>query len=399
MGCCSGAGASVREIQQTLREKKVHCRPIPDSLFQTDLNCPAFVISNKILSPEGNILLEQSNLGYSPDQLNRTVLLAIEATAQALHDARLSLQDLHTKRVGIALGTTVGCTFHDEHYYIEWRHGNRPVPDPVFNYLNTNLATVLQEILGVKGPAAVITNACASGTDAIGIARDWLNHDRCDIAIAGGADALSRIAYYGFASLMLLSELPCSPFDRDRSGLNLGEGAGIVVLEPQEQVEQIKAHVHGWLRGYGTASDCYHPTAPHPVGRGLQKALTLAMTDAELNQDDICFVNAHGTGTSANDKAEMAALAASRLLDCPVISTKGITGHMLGAAGAAEAILTLVTLKEGKTCGTIGCRQIDQDLARKPLTEKEEKSLKGKIGISQSLAFGGTNSALILEAN
>ena len=192
MGCCSGAGASSGKFKETLREKKVHCRPIPAYLFQTDLLYPAFIMNNEILSPAGNKLLEQSNLGYSPDQLNRTVLLAIEATAQALHDAGLSPQNLHNKRVGIALGTTVGCTFHDEHYYIEWRHGNLPAPDPVFHYLNANLATVLQDILGVKGPAAVITNACASGTDAIGIARDWLNQDCCDITLAGGADALSR---------------------------------------------------------------------------------------------------------------------------------------------------------------------------------------------------------------
>ena len=399
MGCCSGAGATVPEILKNIQEKKINCQPVPDYLFQTDLNFTAFAMKNEILSPSGRNLLEQAGQDYHSGQFNRTVLLAIEATAEALHDAGLFASDLRNKRVGIILGTTVGCTFHDEQYYIQWRRGNLPDPAPVFHYLNANLATMLQAVLGVQGPAAVVTNACASGTDAVGIARDWLARDLCDIALAGGADALSRIAYYGFASLMLLSESPCTPFDQNRSGLNLGEGAGVLILEPQTQAEHRKAYAHGWVHGYGAASDCYHPTAPHPEGRGLQKALALALADAGIDQDDICYVNAHGTGTNANDKAEMAALAAMKLLDCPVMSTKGMTGHMLGAAGAVEAILTMMALDKRETCGTIGCRQLDQELARGALTENEREPLKGKIGISQSLAFGGTNSALILEAS
>ena len=399
MGCCCGAGTTVPEMFRNLQEKKINCLPIPDYLFQTDLNFPAFIMENEVLSAAGHKLLDQSGQNFHREQLNRSVHLTIEAAAEALYDAGLSPADLRKKRVGIILGTTVGCTFHDEQYYIQWRQGKHPDPEPVFNYLNANLAAVLQAVLNVQGPTAVVTNACASGTDAIGIARDWLARDLCDIALAGGADALSRIAFYGFASLMLLSESPCAPFDENRSGLNLGEGAGVLVLEPQVRAEHRKAHAHGWVRGYGAASDCYHPTTPDPEGRGLQKALTLALSEAGIDNESISYINAHGTGTTANDKAEMAALAAIKLLDCPVMSTKGITGHMLGAAGAAEAILTMLTLAQQKTCGTIGCVQLDQKLARGALTENEHKSLKGKIGISQSLAFGGTNSALILEAN
>jgi 3-oxoacyl-(acyl-carrier-protein) synthase len=170
-------------------------------------------------------------------------------------------------------------------------------------------------------------------------------------------------------------------------------------MEHQENADKRNAPAQGWVRGYGAASDCYHPTAPHPEGRGLQSALQQAMMDAGITQDAISYINAHGTGTNANDNAEMKALAAQNLTDCPVISTKGITGHMLGAAGAMEAILTLQTLKMQTTRGTINCKAPDPNLARRPLIEHEQVKLHGKIGISQSLAFGGTNSALVLEAN
>lgn len=399
IGGCSAAGRTIPEITASLDQGSVNCRPVPENLFKASLTCPVFAFDHAMPSPKSRNLLEQSNIDWNPERMNRTVLLTLEALAEALDDAALDPDTLRSKKVGIALGTTVGCTFHDEQYYINWRDGNKPDPDSVYQYLESNLAAFLQAVLGVNGPVAVITNACASGTDAIGIARNWLDQGTCDIAIAGGADALSRIAYYGFASLMLLSQFPCSPFDRDRTGLNLGEGAALLIMEHQENADKRNVPAQGWVRGYGAASDCYHPTAPHPEGRGLQSALQQAMTDAGITQDAISYINAHGTGTKANDNAEMKALAALGFTDCPVVSTKGITGHMLGAAGAMEAILTLQALKMQTTRGTINCKTPDPNLARPPLTGHEQIQLHGTVGISQSLAFGGTNSALVMEAN
>lgn len=398
MGGCSAAGRNLEEIAGSLTGKTVNCRPVPENLFRSRLSCPVFASDYAIPSPGGLELLEQSGRRWNPKTLNRTILLTLTALAEALEDAGLEPSVLRTYRVGIALGTTVGCTFHDEQYFIDWRQGAEPEPSPVFHYLQANLALFLQSLLGTSGPIAVVTNACASGTDAIGIAREWLKNGTCDIAIAGGADALSRIAYYGFASLMLLADTPCSPFDQDRSGLNLGEGAGILILENREIAARRNARVHGWITGYGAASDCYHPTAPHPDGRGLQSALQKALQEAALTGDSISYINAHGTGTRANDSAEMNALAALNLKGCPIVSTKGLTGHMLGAAGALEAILTLQALRAGRTGGTINCRTPDDALPLAPLLEEGETILPGKTGISQSLAFGGTNSALVLEA-
>jgi len=257
-------------------------------------------------------------------------------------------------------------------------------------------------VLGVRGPALVVTNACASGTDAIGIAKGWVESGRCDLAIAGGGDDMSRIAYNGFASLMLADTKPCRPFDVSRQGLNLGEGAGIMILEKDAVVRKRGALPLGWVHGYGTASDAWHPTAPHPQGRGLQQAFIHALKNGEqpIDKSDIALINAHGTGTPSNDFAETAAIAAvyegSQLP--PFVSTKGITGHTLGAAGGLEAVFTLMALRDGTTRGSCRCETPDPGFLCCPVLENEQISLSGRIGISQSLAFGGGNSCLVLEA-
>jgi 3-oxoacyl-[acyl-carrier-protein] synthase-1/3-oxoacyl-[acyl-carrier-protein] synthase II len=246
----------------------------------------------------------------------------------------------------------------------------------------------------------VITNACASGTDAIGVARNWLATGQCDIAIAGGADELSRVAYNGFVSLMLTDKEPCRPFSADRQGLNLGEGAGVLVLERQDDSAERQVGPLGWVRGYGCAADAWHPTAPHPDGRGLKTALRQALHDCGMPMDAPALINAHGTGTKANDKAETSALSGIFSGDerPPIVSTKGITGHTLGAAGGVEAIFTLMALRAGYTPGTVGCLEADPQLAMPVLGQGDEHNLSGNWGISQSLAFGGGNSALVLEA-
>lgn len=331
--------------------------------------------------------------------MNRTLQLTLAAINESLEQAGINAEDLRRKRVGVALGTTVGCTFHNEPYYIDWKEGREPDEKPLRTYLSSNLAERIQRILGVRGPRAVITNACSSGTDAIGLARNWLRHGLCDIAIAGGADELSRIACHGFKSLMLVSPENCRPFDKDRRGLNLGEGAGIVLLERDEQLIADKRGCLGWIRGYGIAGDAHHPTAPHPGGRGLQMAVRMALADGDITVGDIAMINAHGTGTPANDRAETRAVFELGFNNgaLPVVSTKGVTGHTLGAAGAIEAVFTLLALNRGEVAGTTGCHNCDPDFSVAVLAEGETSPLRGRTGLSQSLAFGGSNGVLVLE--
>lgn len=393
-GCVCAAGADANTVWRAVQEGSVRNHAVSEHLFLGKQNIPVFSVED-FSWPHSLADIFQ---GVDFSELNRTLLLTLTAVAEAIASAKFDVEFLREKCVGIALGTTVGCTFHNETYYVDWKKGNNPNLDPVYRYLSANLAERIQEILGVRGPRIVVTNACASGTDAIGLAKMWLENDLCDVALAGGADELSRIACQGFNSLMLTSHTSCRPFDARRDGLNLGEGAGILILEKQEQADARNVNLKGWVRGYGVANDAYHPTAPHPQGRGLQHAIRQALADAEVTVDEIALVNAHGTGTRANDSAETAALQSLGFgRGTPVVSTKGATGHTLGAAGGIEAILTLFSLNNGRERGTIGCQISDPDLPFMVLAENEQAVLTSRIGMSQSLAFGGGNSALILE--
>ncbi|MFH7319905.1 beta-ketoacyl-[acyl-carrier-protein] synthase family protein [Desulfurivibrio sp. D14AmB] len=398
MGCISAAGKNPEEHLRSLNGQPVACAPVPGETFATSLTFPVFSAPAEPLPAQGPAFPRLTQIAAD---LSPTARLALRATLQALARSGIEPADLRKKRVGICLGTTVGCAFNDEDYYRAWRQGARPPLDPVRRYLRGNISAILQEILGVSGPCLVVTNACASGTDALGIAGNWLRSGRCELAIAGGADGLSRIACNGFAALQLTDSSPCRPFDQSRQGLNLGEGAAVLLLEKGASAHRAQRRTMGWLRGYGTAADAWHPTAPHPEGRGLQAAIRAALKDAMIqNREQIALINGHGTATPSNDLAETSALAAIFTADYrpPLVSTKSLTGHTLGAAGAIEAVFTLLALQNETTSGTRRCRQPDPAFPYRPLTEDEQVVLSGRIGLSQSLAFGGGNSCLVLEA-
>ncbi|HEY5672135.1 MAG TPA: beta-ketoacyl synthase N-terminal-like domain-containing protein, partial [Malonomonas sp.] len=236
-------------------------------------------------------------------------------------------------------------------------------------------------------------NACSSGTDAIGLGAAWIRSGRCDIVLAGGADELCRVTYNGFASLMIADSEPVRPFDGRRKGLNLGEGAGMLVLESDELLARRNKSPRGYLLGYGSATDAHHLTAPHPDGAGLRRALAEALQTAGVTSAQIAFINAHGTGTPDNDKVESRVLA-----DCfpgvPFVSTKAYTGHCLGAAGGIEAALTLICLEQQKLPANAGFAVPDPQLPIQPVAQLTP--LSGKIALSESLAFGGNNSAVII---
>jgi len=395
-GTISAAGNNSEQAMATITAGLSRNTLLESPFFPSSFAAPCFIVAER-----SSDLFHRLEC-IKPDGLmrpGRTVVLALTAIDEALLRSGITLDELRHKRVGVALGTTVGCTFNNETYYTDWKGGIEPDPAPLLAYLSSNLAERVQNILGVQGPRAVITNACASGTDGIGIAKSWLEHGLCDIAIAGGADELSRIACHGFKSLMLVSEENCSPFDKDRRGLNLGEGAGILVLERETDAVADDRGIVGWVRGYGIAGDAYHPTAPHPRGRGLQMAVGKALVDSGVSVDAISMINGHGTGTSANDKAETRAIyeMGFEVSSLPVVSTKGATGHTLGAAGGVEAVFTLLALNKGELSGTVGCCHSDPDFPFAVLAQNEHTPLVGRIGLSQSLAFGGSNSALVIE--
>jgi 3-oxoacyl-[acyl-carrier-protein] synthase II len=327
------------------------------------------------------------------EDISRTSRLGLAATMEALEDAGLSHEKLKGLRVGVCIGTTVGSAMNNEGFYRDFRSGLNPDMAIINRFLNSNPASVIAREFDLTGPCQTVVNACASGTDAIGIGASWLRSGICDMVITGGADELCRVTYNGFISLMVSDSSPCRPFDRDRRGLNLGEGAAVLILEPEEVMRARDKAPKAFVMGYGTACDGYHITAPAPDGRGLKKALKDALEEGGMSSSDIAFVNAHGTATRDNDKTEARVLN-EILPGVPYHSTKGYTGHTLGAAGAIEAAFTVACLEAEKIPANAGFNEPDPELTTVPVTENME--ISKKVAISESLAFGGHNAVLVL---
>jgi 3-oxoacyl-[acyl-carrier-protein] synthase II len=382
IGCLCAAGLNLKECMDSLFGGG--CTPQPPSRFSSDHPTvyPVFEIF-KTPSAGGNDLQADIML---------TAKFALTAAEEALANARLGRKMLQDKRVGVCIGTTVGSAMNNEEFFRNYRSGGRPHMDAITRFLNSNPAKVIAEQYGVSGPCQTIVNACSSGTDAIGLGASWIRSGLCDVVIAGGADELCRVTYNGFISLMITAESPCRPFDVDRKGLNLGEGAAMLVLESNAFCRKRNQVPHAMLLGYGSACDAYHLIAPAPDGRGLKQAIATAMAACQTSVDNIAFINAHGTGTPDNDRVE--SLVLNELLPgVPFLSTKGLTGHTLGAAGAIEAAFTIGCLSDGKIPASAGFETPDPDLPATPV--QQETAVDGMIAISQSLAFGGNNAVVI----
>jgi len=322
--------------------------------------------------------------------LTLTASLLLCSAKQALSQAGLNLGS--EKRVGVVIGTSVGASLDFLDFYRDARAGHEPDLTPIERYVRSNPAVFLSKRLGLNGPAVTLTNACSSGADAIGIGCAWIRLGLCDVVLAGGADALSELSYNGFARLMVASPEPCRPFDLHRKGLNLGEGAAVLVLEPDDGLRD--ASVYGRVLGYGTCSDAYHLTAPHPEARGLERAVEDCLRRSGLSPDEIGFVNVHGTATLNNDIAE--GLLLTKMLPGAFVSaTKGFTGHTLGAAGAIETAFVLGCLGIGELPATLGFAEVDPGVGIAPVAVRTQ--IESRYALSLSLAFGGLNTALAFE--
>ena len=222
----------------------------------------------------------------------------------------------------------------------------------------------------------------------------WLKAGDCDIVIVGGADELNLVPLTGFRSLGILSDEPCKPFDKTRCGLNLGEGAGALVLERMDTAEKRGLCPDLTCKGYGTFADAYHLTAPRPDGSSLEAAIMRALKEADAGPEDVSFVNAHGTSTANNDLVEGTTLARVFGADLKFYSSKGYTGHTLGAAGAIEAVFTCLGMRSGWIPKSLGFCETDDDIKIQPVTQLTE--IESTLAISTSLAFGGNNSAIAI---
>ncbi len=328
---------------------------------------------------------------------------AMAAACQAVEESGIC-GTVEPERIGVYIGTGTGGikTFMNEHKQLLDRGPRRVspffIPMMICNMASGMIAMRFQ----CKGPAMPAVTACASGSNAIGEAMRLIRHGYADAMIAGGSEAtVNALAAAGFSAMQALSfsddPLAASlPFDARRSGFVMGEGAGVLVLEEYEHAKKRGAHIYAELSGYGSTCDAYHMTAPHPEAEGGARAIADAWRESGLDTDKV-YYNAHGTGTPMNDTAETIAvkkaLGEDRARKISISSTKSMTGHMLGAAGAAEAVISILAMNEGIVPPTIGLTVPDPacDLDYTPLAARHAEI---DIALSSSLGFGGHNACL-----
>ena len=327
--------------------------------------------------------------------VDRAGAFALRAAAGALEAAALRPDDVVPSRLGVVLGTTLGGMELFERWDAATAAGVPPHPDlqrvPYFA-----AAAGLAETVGARGPVATTQLACASGTQAVALAADWIRAGRADVVLAGGTDLLCRFVVSGFNALRATSTA-ARPFDRDRQGLVLGEGAAVLVIEEAGHAARRGATPRARILGAGAAADGVHMTAPDREGGGVVRAVGAALAQAGLPPSAVDFVSAHGTGTVFNDGMEARALV--RLFGergVPVNGIKGAIGHTLGAAGAFEAVLCVETLGRGTIPPTAGLREVDPACAGLDLVREEPRRQDVRVAVSTSSGFAGANAALVL---
>ncbi|MCU7871387.1 MAG: beta-ketoacyl-ACP synthase II [Candidatus Thiodiazotropha sp. (ex Lucinoma borealis)] len=338
-------------------------------------------------------------------KMDKFIHYGLAAGIQAIKDAGLEVTDDNAERIGVLIGSGIGGITGIENSYQAYLDGGPRkispffVPSSIINMVSGNLSIMY----GLKGPNYSIVSACSSGAHSIAEAAMMIRHGRTDVMIAGGAEmATSPVGLGGFAAARALSrrnddpQAASRPWDKDRDGFVLSDGAGVVVLEEYEQAKARGAKIYAELVGMGMNSDAYHMTAPSVDGSGAAKCMELALKDGGINLQEVDYINAHGTSTPAGDVAETMAVKrafgdhAHKLC---VSSTKSMTGHMLGAAGGAEAVYTILALYNQVVPPTINLENQDPacDLDYVPNNARE---MKLDVVISNSFGFGGTNGTL-----
>ncbi|SEP71366.1 3-oxoacyl-[acyl-carrier-protein] synthase II [Ectothiorhodospira magna] len=341
-------------------------------------------------------------------KMDTFVHYGMAAGIQAIRDAGLEVTENNAERIGVAIGSGIGGLPYIEKSYEAFLKGGARkispffVPSAIINMVAGNLSIMY----GLKGPNISIVSACATGTHNIGDAARMIKYGEVDVMVAGGAEmATTPLGIGGFAAARALStrnddpERASRPWDKDRDGFVLGDGAGVLVLEEYEHAKARGARIYCELSGFGWNSDAFHMTQPSTGGEGAAACMLQALKDAGLNADQVDYINAHGTSTPAGDKAET--MAVKRALGdhaykVAVSSTKSMTGHLLGAAGGIEAVFSVLALAEGVLPPTINLDNPEPecDLDYVPNTARD---FQGSVALSNSFGFGGTNGTLVFS--
>ncbi|SDU39774.1 beta-ketoacyl-[acyl-carrier-protein] synthase family protein [Jiangella alkaliphila] len=339
--------------------------------------------------------------GYPNGYRDRAVEFALVAAEEAMSASGLGTDDVPSDRWGVVVGSCNAGLISGRHWYLERMRGGSADPALLMFVPPQAIAEALAGRYRIKGPALSVNTACAAGANAIGYAAELIRWGEADAVLTGGSDALSDVLVAGFNALESLSPEPAAPYSRDRLGLSLGEGSGMLVLVREDLARKLGLPVVAEVAGYGLSADGYDATAPHPGGRGASRAIQAALRSAGVAADEVGYVNSHGTGTAKNDPAETKATKlglGEAAHSVAVSSTKSMIGHLLGAAGAVEAIVTVRALEEQTAPPTANFTEPDPecDLDYVP---NVSRPLDTSVALSNNFAFGGANASLVLTRN
>ena len=387
LGVISAIGNSVAETLNSLRTSTSGIGPLTlfDSVHQKAVPVGEVKLSNTTLA---KILSVSAGMP-------RTALLGIHAAREAVAHAEI---DLKKWRTGFISATTVGGMDHTETFMDQFRTDSRRGRlREVVNHSCGRSTELIARDIGINRYVATVNTACSSSSNAISFATRLIAADILDVAVAGGADALTKFTLNGFNSLMILDPMPCRPFDANRNGLNLGEGAGFVVLASDRVKKAEGMAFRSYVNGYGNTNDAFHQTASSPEGRGSFAAMKLAMEMGVLHPEDIDYINLHGTGTFNNDLSEGAAIARMFGNHPPKFSsTKSFTGHTLGASGGIEAVFSLLAIDQQCVFPNLRFENPIPELGISPQLHFESGIHVDHV-MSNSFGFGGNCSSIIFS--
>jgi 3-oxoacyl-[acyl-carrier-protein] synthase-1 len=385
IGMISALGNSVGEALHTLREQRSGLRPI--TLFDTKLK---HLLTGEVTCSDEELL---NRLGIQPDRdtYTRTALLGLVAAREAM---QMSASAVDKKRVSLVSSTTTGgMSFHEKKFH---EIASRKLDKKYVELLDcADAAQQIARYFGISNNITTVSTACSSSANAIIVGARMIKNGVADKVLAGGADALTRFTLSGFNSLEILSPTGCMPFDANRNGTSLGEGAAYLVLESAAVAKP--ENILCRLSGYANTNEAYHQTASSPSGEGAILSIRKALETAELQAADIDYINAHGTGTLINDLSEGRAIETVFGTHIPpVSSTKGYMGHTLAAAGAAEAIISILAMQHNVLFPNLRFAMQMPELSFAPQATLEENVCINNV-LSNSLGFGGSNASLIFS--
>ncbi len=400
MGLITGIGMDLETFWSSLMQGRSGVGPI--TMFDTSEFTTRIAAEVRDFDPTAYMERKEAK------RMDRFVQFAVAATRSALQDASFVVPQDCPDRTGVLIGSGIGgITTMEEQFDVLATKGPKWISPFFIPMLISDMGSGQVSILfGAKGPNSTVVTACATGTHAIGDAYHIIRRGDADVMIAGGAEApISRLGLGGFCSSRALStrndepERASRPFDKDRDGFVMGEGAGILLLESLDHALARGARIRAEIVGYGLTGDAYHMTAPAPGGEGAARAMAMALRTAWVEPTAVDYINAHGTSTEPNDRLETAAIKATfgdHAWQVAISSTKSMTGHLLGAAGAVEAIATVLAMERSMVPATINYETSDPECDLN-YTPNQPVSRSITYGLSNSFGFGGHNASLLLK--